>query len=209
MLTVNLAHAKAHLSDLLDKVEAGEEVVITRHGKPVAHMRQAVPPKKPIDFEALAALRAKLPPWSEDSAILVRKMRDDGLLIGGRDLFDTSFPCAARSSRIEPAVGVTPFFRRLPMTTRCEPLDDRRVRFADRPKSSRGRTGRGGRGPGRYATGGAGGAVFRRPASEHRRFRCGQAIPANMIPACGRPMLCISRLQAIAGLRFSTPSTGG
>ncbi len=77
MLTVNLAHAKAHLSDLLDKVEAGEEVVITRHGKPVAHMRQAVPPKKPIDFEALAALRAKLPPWSEDSAILVRKMRDD------------------------------------------------------------------------------------------------------------------------------------
>ena len=39
MLTVNLAHAKAHLSELLDKVEAGEEVVITRHGKPVAHMR--------------------------------------------------------------------------------------------------------------------------------------------------------------------------
>ena len=33
MFTVNLAHAKAHLSELLDKVEAGEEVVITRHGR--------------------------------------------------------------------------------------------------------------------------------------------------------------------------------
>ncbi len=58
MLTVNLAHAKAHLSELLDQVEAGEEVVITRHGKPVAHMRQAVQPKRPLDLEALAALRA-------------------------------------------------------------------------------------------------------------------------------------------------------
>ena len=31
MLTVNLVQAKAHLSQLLDKVEAGEEVIITRH----------------------------------------------------------------------------------------------------------------------------------------------------------------------------------
>ena len=33
MLTVNLAHAKAHLSELLDKVEAGEEVIITDMAK--------------------------------------------------------------------------------------------------------------------------------------------------------------------------------
>ncbi len=77
MLTVNLAHAKAHLSELLDKVEAGEEVIITRHGKPVAHMRQAVAPKEPLDLEALAALRATLPNWGRDSATLLRQMRDD------------------------------------------------------------------------------------------------------------------------------------
>ncbi len=77
MLTVNLAHAKAHLSELLDKVEAGEEVVITRHGKPVAHMRQAVPPKKPIDVEELAAFRARMPNWGTESATLLRQMRDD------------------------------------------------------------------------------------------------------------------------------------
>ena len=35
MVTVNLAHAKAHLSELLDKVEAGEEVLITRRGRAV------------------------------------------------------------------------------------------------------------------------------------------------------------------------------
>jgi antitoxin (DNA-binding transcriptional repressor) of toxin-antitoxin stability system len=78
MLTVNLAHAKAHLSELLDKVEAGEDVVITRHGRPVAHIRHAVPPKKPLDLEALAAFRATLPPQRRSSAELLRKMRDEG-----------------------------------------------------------------------------------------------------------------------------------
>ena len=77
MLTVSLAHAKAHLSELLDRVEAGEEVIITRHGKPAAHMRQAVAAKQPIDFDALARLRQRLPGWGEDSATLIRKMRDD------------------------------------------------------------------------------------------------------------------------------------
>jgi prevent-host-death family protein len=33
-----LHEAKARLSTLLDRVERGEELVITRHGKPVAHV---------------------------------------------------------------------------------------------------------------------------------------------------------------------------
>ena len=77
MLTVSLAHAKAHLGELVDKVEAGEEVVITRHGKPVAHMRQSEPPRKPLDFEALAALRASLPLQKRSSADVLREMRDE------------------------------------------------------------------------------------------------------------------------------------
>jgi antitoxin (DNA-binding transcriptional repressor) of toxin-antitoxin stability system len=77
VVTVSLAHAKAHLSELLDKVESGEEVIITRHGRPVGHMRQAVPPKKPLDLEALAAFRARMPNWGADSATLLRQMRDD------------------------------------------------------------------------------------------------------------------------------------
>ena len=77
MVTVNLAQAKAHLSELLDQVESGEEVIITRHGKPVAHIRQAVAPKKPLPLEKLTALRARMPHWRKDSASLVREMRDD------------------------------------------------------------------------------------------------------------------------------------
>ena len=38
MITVGAFEAKTHLSSLLDKVAAGEEAVITRHGKPVARL---------------------------------------------------------------------------------------------------------------------------------------------------------------------------
>ena len=38
MITVGAFEAKTHLSMLLDRVAAGEEVVITRHGKPVARL---------------------------------------------------------------------------------------------------------------------------------------------------------------------------
>ena len=38
MVTVNVHKAKTNLSRLLAKVEAGEEVVITRRGTPVARM---------------------------------------------------------------------------------------------------------------------------------------------------------------------------
>ena len=36
MNTVSVAEAKAHLSELLNQVEAGEEIVITRRGQPIA-----------------------------------------------------------------------------------------------------------------------------------------------------------------------------
>lgn len=43
METVSVYDAKTHLSRLLDAVEAGEEVVITRNGKPVARLVRAAP----------------------------------------------------------------------------------------------------------------------------------------------------------------------
>jgi prevent-host-death family protein len=36
--TVGAFEAKTHLSELLDRVKAGEEVTITRHGSPVAQL---------------------------------------------------------------------------------------------------------------------------------------------------------------------------
>ncbi len=38
MLTVNVHEAKTHLSRLLAHVEAGDEVIIARNGKPVAQL---------------------------------------------------------------------------------------------------------------------------------------------------------------------------
>lgn len=45
-LTVNVYEAKTHLSRLLDRVAAGEEVVIARAGKPVARL-VPIPPQQP------------------------------------------------------------------------------------------------------------------------------------------------------------------
>jgi prevent-host-death family protein len=79
MVTVNLVQAKAHLSELLDKVEAGEEVIITRHGRAVAHLHAVSRPKQPLRLDDLAAFRATMPPLRWPSAELLREARDEGL----------------------------------------------------------------------------------------------------------------------------------
>ena len=53
MARVGSFEAKTKLSELLDKVEAGETVTITRHGKPVA---QLVPVQPDHDPDAMRAL---------------------------------------------------------------------------------------------------------------------------------------------------------
>lgn len=77
MNTVSLAEAKAHLSHLLDQVEAGEEVVITRRGLPIARISQIEKPKQPI--KSLANFRSQQPGWRKSSADLLREMREEGL----------------------------------------------------------------------------------------------------------------------------------
>jgi len=78
MSTVNLATAKAQLSELIGRAENGEEVVITRHGRPVARVVPAIPVKQPVPLERLAELRKSLPPWEgRSSAKLLRELRDE------------------------------------------------------------------------------------------------------------------------------------
>ena len=49
MTTVSVHEAKTHLSRLIEKVLAGEEVVIARNKEPVVRMvREAPPKKKPL-----------------------------------------------------------------------------------------------------------------------------------------------------------------
>jgi len=55
MLTVSLAHTEARLSELTDKIENGEEVVITRRGRPAARLGPIEPRRQPIDVKAMGA----------------------------------------------------------------------------------------------------------------------------------------------------------
>ena len=76
MDAITLADAKARLSELLDRVEAGESIDITRRGKPVARLVAAVAPRKRIDAALLQSLTANMPLQAESAADLVRSLRD-------------------------------------------------------------------------------------------------------------------------------------
>jgi prevent-host-death family protein len=76
MDAITLADAKARLSALIDRVEAGESIVITRRGKPVARLVAVAPPRKPVDAALLRSLTSALPPQSQSAADVVRAMRD-------------------------------------------------------------------------------------------------------------------------------------
>jgi prevent-host-death family protein len=76
MSNVSVAEAKTHLSELLDRVEAGEEVVITRRGTAIARLSSVVPAREPL--VSLADLRSSLPRVTKRSADVVRELRDEG-----------------------------------------------------------------------------------------------------------------------------------
>ena len=73
-MQVTVAEAKAQLSRLLDAVEAGQPVVITRRGKAIAELvpRHAVHDLLP----QLQALRDSLPPQASSGVDTVRELRD-------------------------------------------------------------------------------------------------------------------------------------
>jgi prevent-host-death family protein len=76
MDAINPADAKAHLSELVDRVEAGGSIDITRRGKPVARLTAVSRPRKRIDAALLQSLTATMPPQAQGAADLVRSMRD-------------------------------------------------------------------------------------------------------------------------------------
>jgi len=77
METVSLADAKARLSELVDRAEAGEPVTITRRGKPVAQITAVKKTKKPIDVARMRALTASMPMQAESAGDFMRRIRDE------------------------------------------------------------------------------------------------------------------------------------
>lgn len=76
----NIADAKAHFSDLVDRAEAGETVEIMRRGTPVAALvpLSAISPKKRFDAAELACFSAGLNRSKLSAVEIVREMRDAG-----------------------------------------------------------------------------------------------------------------------------------
>lgn len=75
MRTVNVSETREHLAQLLDAVEAGEEVLIVRRDRPVARL---VPVASAMDpFPSRRDLREALPPMREDAETVVRALRDE------------------------------------------------------------------------------------------------------------------------------------
>ena len=57
--SINIYQAKTHLSKLVDRAAAGEDVLISRAGKPVARLRALREAKRPVRFGLLKG-RVKL-----------------------------------------------------------------------------------------------------------------------------------------------------
>ena len=53
METVNIYDAKTRLSQLVDKAASGEDVVVSRHGKPLVRITRLKEPKRRIKFGLL------------------------------------------------------------------------------------------------------------------------------------------------------------
>lgn len=80
MEAVSVAEAKARLSELLQLVEAGETVSITKRGKPVARLvaeNGDARPYRPIDLEKLEQFAETMPRQEEDAGTFMRRMRDE------------------------------------------------------------------------------------------------------------------------------------
>ncbi len=76
MNAISLTDAKAHLSELVDRVAAGDAIDITRRGKAVARLTAVTRPRKRIDGKMLRALTAAMPPQVQNAADVARSMRD-------------------------------------------------------------------------------------------------------------------------------------
>ena len=77
MPQIGAFEAKTHLSELLDRVEAGEELVIARHGRPVARLVPIADARRQRAADAAQRLRA-LRRGATLGGIDWRELRDAG-----------------------------------------------------------------------------------------------------------------------------------
>lgn len=80
MISVALAEAKGRLSELVNLANAGEQVTITRRGKPVARIVANATPKRQLDLDALRRVAASMPYQEESAGEFLERVRAADLL---------------------------------------------------------------------------------------------------------------------------------
>lgn len=73
---IEIADAKAHLSELVDRAEADETIDIARHGRIVARLMPSLSVRKPVDVAALTAVTDDLAESTESAGDFVSALRD-------------------------------------------------------------------------------------------------------------------------------------
>ena len=77
-MNIAVFEAKSKLSALLDRACRGEEVVITRHGAPIARLVPMNAPTAPDRARAVRAVRALNKRLNIDAGVSLRKLVDTG-----------------------------------------------------------------------------------------------------------------------------------
>jgi prevent-host-death family protein len=74
--SVTLAEAKARLSELTERAAAGEEVIITKRGRPVGRLSRVARPRQPIDLAQLRQLTDGMSEASDAAATALERLRE-------------------------------------------------------------------------------------------------------------------------------------
>jgi antitoxin (DNA-binding transcriptional repressor) of toxin-antitoxin stability system len=77
MQKVSVREARQNIGQLLDAVSAGEMVIITRRGKPVAKLEKVGNRNEGLCFPDRSAFRSSLPPSKQNASDVIRGMRDE------------------------------------------------------------------------------------------------------------------------------------
>ena len=75
MERIDLSADQPAWTELVGRAEAGETIDLVRDGRVTARL---IPARRPIDLDALRALRATMPFQEKSGANLIREMRDSG-----------------------------------------------------------------------------------------------------------------------------------
>jgi prevent-host-death family protein len=76
MVNISVTEFESHFSQILNRVELGEEITITRLGEPIIRLSTVKKKRKPL--QSSAELRATLPMAKTPSVEIIRQLRDEG-----------------------------------------------------------------------------------------------------------------------------------